>query len=147
MHIWLTDNTGVCMSVSMQSSVSTLKVSSLNRCSPCTDHTSSHKTTSTSLFTAARDGTSPSLSRAVRDGTSPSLSTAARDGTSPSLSRAVRDGTSPVPVPSRSSVPHRLLNDLRVASVASCGRSVWITYALVFDVAAKCSLTVVKWLL
>ena len=74
---------------SMQSSIATLKVSSLNRCSPCVERgTSSQRTSPCPSATAAASATSP------------------------------------VPVPTRSAVVHKLSSELRVASAASCGRSV-----------------------
>ena len=79
----------VCVFDSMQSSVATLKVSSVNRCSPCVERTTASQRTSPSPLTAA-----------------------------------AANATSPVPVPPRSTVVHRLSNELRVASAASCGRSV-----------------------
>jgi len=79
------------VAVSMQSSVATLKVSTVNCCPSLTDHNGlSHRT-------------------------SPSSST---------VTVSAANTTSPVPVPSRSTVVQRLSNDLRVASMASCGRSV-----------------------
>ena len=80
----------LCVCTSMQSSVATLKVASMNRCSPCVEHSVSHRS-------------------------SPSSSSAAV---------CTSDASSPMPVPPRSSAVVRLTNELRVGSMASCGRSV-----------------------